>query len=677
MNVKSLISVIAMAITFGACTENQGTGIGIKVENMNDSIAPGTDFYQYACGGWIKNNPLKPEYARFGSFDAVAENNREQLKSLIEELASKDQEPGTVAQKIGDLYNMMMDSVRMNEDGIAPILEDYKAVEALEDRATLLSQFIKNDYDGNGFIFGWGIGADLANSTMNIVSLGQSGLTLGNKDYYVNDDEATVKIREAFKKHIVNVFKLMGDDDEVATRKMNSVMSIETAVAKVNKSRTELRDIESNYHKMSYDDLKNDFTGFPWEEFWEVNGIADLDSVDVGQPEAVKNDIAILNNTDLQQLKDWMQWQLVTNNSSNLGDEMYAENFEFFGKVLSGKKEMQPRWKRAVNVVGSVLGEAVGEMYVKKYFPAENKERMLQLVKNLQVALGERIDAQDWMSDSTKALAKEKLDAFYVKIGYPDKWKDYSKLTIDKSMTLYEASKAITKWALEKEIEEKYNKPVDRDEWHMTPQTVNAYYNPTTNEICFPAGILQYPFFDMSADDAFNYGAIGVVIGHEMTHGFDDQGSQFDKDGNFLNWWTEADKAKFKEKTQAMVDFFDKIEVLPGLFANGSLTQGENIADHGGLEIAFQAFKNATKDNPLPTIDGFTPEQRFFLAYAGVWAQNITEENMRQLTTMDPHSLGEWRVNGALPHIDAWYEAFGITENDPMFIPKDQRVKIW
>ena len=344
---------------------------------------------------------------------------------------------------------------------------------------------------------------------------------------------------------------------------------------------------------------------------------------------------------------------------------------------MSGKQQMQPRWTRSVASVSSILGEAVGQMYVEKYFPAENKERMVQLVKNLQVALAERIDQQDWMSDSTKLMAKEKLNAFRVKIGYPDKWTDYSTLDINPEKTLYELMKDISVWFVKDEVAKNYKKPVDRDKWYMTPQTVNAYYNPTTNEICFPAGILQYPFFDMGADDAFNYGAIGVVIGHEMTHGFDDQGSQFDKEGNFHNWWAAGDDVKFKEHTKVMVDFFNNIEVLPGLHANGELTQGENIADHGGLKIAYTAFKHATKDNPLPTVNGLTPEQRFFIAYAGVWAQNITQEEMRRLTTVDPHALGEWRVNGALPQIDAWYEAFGITEKDPMFIPKDKRVNIW
>lgn len=664
-----------MALTMTAC--QQQLGIGIHLDNMNDSVAPGTDFYQYACGGWIKNNPLKPEYARFGSFDAVAENNREQIRTLIEELAQNQNEPGTLAQKIGDLYAMMMDSVRQNEEGAQPIMADLEAIANLDGRNAIISYMNTQQLRGGRHIISCGIGADMMNSTDNLVEIGQGGLSLGNKDYYVKDDPAMQKIRDAYRKHIVNMFRLVGDTEEVATRKMEAVMAIETRMARGSRSRVELRDPASNYHKMAFTTLKDDYQGFDWDEFFESQLITDLDTLSVGQPEAVKEAIAILNETSEQQLKDWMQWRLLSSAAGSLGDEIYAESFDFNGRVMSGRQEIQPRWKRSVNTVNSILGEAVGELYVNKYFPAENKARMQQLVKNLQVALTERIDQQEWMSDSTKVRAKEKLNAFHVKIGYPDKWRDYSKLVIDPEKNLYELMKDVSEWANRDEVERRYKKPVDNEEWYMTPQTVNAYYNPTTNEICFPAGILQYPFFDMSADDAFNYGAIGVVIGHEMTHGFDDQGSQFDKDGNFNNWWAEGDDKRFKEHTQTMVDFFNGIEVLPGLYANGELTQGENIADHGGLKIAYTAFKNATKDNPLPVVDGLTPEQRFFLAYAGVWAQNITEENIRQLTTTDPHSLGEWRVNGALPQIDAWYEAFNITEDDPMFIPKDKRVNIW
>ena len=666
-------------MTMASCVGTGEQGIGIKLENMNDSVAPGTDFYQYACGGWIKNNPLKPEYSRFGSFDAVAETNREQMKELILSLANEKHEKGSVAQKIGDLYTMLMDSTRQNKDGIKPIEADMKKIADVQTREEALRIMVENGLKGSGELWGCGIGADMMDSKNNIVSMGQSGLSMGQKEYYLSEDDAFKKIREAFKKHVVKMFQLVGDDQATAERKMKSVMAVETRMAKASKSRVELRDPASNYHKMAYADFKKEFAGYDWDQYFHLNFIDDLQTLDVGQPEAVKEAVAILNETDLQILKDWMQWNLLDGNASVLGDEIYLQNFDFYNRTMSGQKEPLPRWKRSVSTVSGVLGEAVGQMYVEKYFPAENKARMEELVKNLQEALAERIDAQEWMSDSTKAYAKDKLASFYVKIGYPNKWKDYSKLTIDPEKTLYENMQAVREWASKKEVEDKYNKPVDRDEWYMTPQTVNAYYNPTTNEICFPAGILQYPFFDMKADDAFNYGAIGVVIGHEMTHGFDDQGRQFDKEGNFRDWWAQGDGDKFKERAQVMSDFFSNIEVLPGLKGNGELTLGENLADHGGLQVAYTAFQNAQKKagKPLGVVNGFTPEQRFFLAYAGVWAQNITEEAIRDLTARDPHSLGEWRVNGALPHIDAWYDAFGITDKDPLFVPKEKRVTIW
>ena len=677
MKLKTYLSTVAMAVTMASCVDGQG--IGIKLENMNDSVAPGTDFYQYACGGWIKNNPLKPEYSRFGSFDAVAETNREQMKELILSLANEKHEKGSVAQKIGDLYTMLMDSTRQNADGIKPIEADLKKIADVQTREEALRLIVENGLKGAGELWGCGIGADMMDSKNNLVSMGQSGLSMGQKEYYLSDDDAFKKIREAFKKHVVKMFQLVGDDQPTAERKMESVMAVETRMAKASKSRVELRDPASNYHKMAYADFKKEFAGYDWDQYFHLNFIDDLQTLDVGQPEAVKEAVAILKETDLQILKDWMQWNLLDGNANVLGDEIFMQNFDFYNRTMSGQQEPLPRWKRSVSTVSGVLGEAVGQMYVEKYFPAENKARMEELVKNLQEALAERIDAQEWMSDSTKAYAKDKLASFYVKIGYPNKWKDYSKLTIDPEKTLYENMQAVREWASKKEVEDKYNKPVDRDEWYMTPQTVNAYYNPTTNEICFPAGILQYPFFDMQADDAFNYGAIGVVIGHEMTHGFDDQGRQFDKDGNFRDWWAAGDGDKFKERAQVMSDFFSKIEVLPGLKGNGELTLGENLADHGGLQVAFTAFQNAQKKaaKPLGEVNGFTPEQRFFLAYAGVWAQNITEEAIRDLTARDPHSLGEWRVNGALPHIDAWYDAFGITEKDPLFVPKEKRVTIW
>lgn len=680
--------MIAMAIAgaagTGCSSQKSGQDIGIRMENL-DTLAsrPGDDFYAYATGGWRKANPLKPEYSRFGSFDAVAETNREQIKELILGLADGKQETGSLAQKIGDLYQACMDSTRQNKEGIDPIRADLQQIEDIATLDEAKRLMTENDLKGAGLLWWMGLGADMMASTQNLVSIGQSGLSMGQKEYYLSDEEMYAKIREAFKKHIVRMFQLTGDDEATAQRKMQSVMDVETRMARVSKSRVELRDPASNYHKMGYDEFKAQYQGYDWDAFFAHNFITGLDTLDVGQPEALKGALDILNGTDLRVLKDWMQWSLLTANASILGDEAEAENFDFFNRTMAGQKEQKPRWKRAVGVVNSVLGEAVGKLYVEKYFPAENKARMEQLVKNLQTALAERIDAQDWMSDSTKAYAKEKLSTFYVKIGYPDKWKDYSALTIDPKNNLYQTMADVRLWATKKEVEEKYHKPVDRDEWHMTPQTVNAYYNPTTNEICFPAGILQYPFFDMAADDAFNYGAIGVVIGHEMTHGFDDQGRQFDKDGNFRDWWAAGDGDKFKARAEVLSNFFSNITVLPGLKANGQLTLGENLADHGGLQVAFAALQNARKqaveagEPDLQTVNGFTPEQRFFLAYAGVWAQNITEESMRDLTTRDPHALAEWRVNGTLPHIDAWYEAFGVKEGDKLFVPKDQRVDIW
>jgi putative endopeptidase len=473
------------------------------------------------------------------------------------------------------------------------------------------------------------------------------------------------------------MFSLTGETEDEAQRKMENIMQLETRMAKAGKSNVELRDPASNYHKMAFADFVAEYSGFDWKSYFDIQGITDIDSLSVGQPEALSEAMAVLKDTPVSVLKDWFQWQILSSAGSLLGDEVYAETFDFSGRVMTGAQQPHPRWKRSVNAVNRILGEAVGQLYVEKYFPPANKERMMEMVRNLQQALGERIDAQEWMSEATKAAAHEKLDAFYIKIGYPDKWRDYSKMNIDPEKSLYENMKEVSKWSVADIVSRRWKKPVDPTEWHMTPQTVNAYYNPTTNEICFPAGILQYPFFDMEADDAFNYGAIGVVIGHEMSHGFDDQGRQFDKDGNFRDWWAEGDADKYNERAQVIKDFFSAIKVLPDLNANGDLCCGENLGDHGGLKFAYAAFKNATKDNPLPVKEGFTPEQRFFLAYAGVWGQNITEAEIRRLTTIDPHSLGEWRVNGALPLLDAWYEAFGITEGDPLFVPEEKRVKIW
>ena len=673
MKIRNLFVIMMVA---SSAMGNAQT-MGIKLENMDRSVQPGTNFYQYACGEWMRKNPLRPEFASYGSFDVVVEENQKRIREIVEGLAAQPQEKGTLGQKIGDIYAMRMDSVRQNKDGVKPVLGDLQRVAAVKSSDELVALINQMNVEGVGFGELWGcyVGADMMESTQNILEISQGGYSI-ERDYYVKDDESNKKILEAYKKHIVKMFQLVGEKPDAAQRKMENILQVETRMAKAGRDHVALRDPASNYHKMAFADFLKEYAGFDWKTYFDVQGLTDIDSLSVGQPEAVKEALAVLKDTPVEMLKDFFQWQILDAAGSMLGDEVYEEVFDFNGRIVTGAKEPRPRWKRSVSAVNGILGEAVGQIYVQKYFPPANKARMEQLIKNLQIALGERIDAQEWMSESTKKAAHEKLDAFYVKVGYPNKWRDYSKMDIDPQKSLYDM-KEVAKWAHADMLSRKWKKPVDRDEWLMNPQTVNAYYNPTTNEICFPAGILQYPFFDMEADDAFNYGAIGVVIGHEMTHGFDDQGRQYDKDGNLKDWWTEADADEFKKRAQVMVDFFSAIEVTPGVFGNGSLTQGENIADHGGLKVAFQAFKNATKDNPLPDKDGYTPEQRFFLAYATVWGQNITEAEIRNRTKSDSHALGKWRVDGALPQIDAWYEAFNIQPSDPMYIEKEKRVNVW
>lgn len=670
------MAVLALAVAAGCDSKKEAVMTsGIDLTNLDTTAVQGADFYQYACGGWMKKHPLTNEYSRFGSFDMLAENNREQLKGLIVEIAAGQNAQGTIGQKIGDIYKLAMDSVKLNADGVTPIQADLEKIASVKDKSEIVPLMAELAHSGVFPYFSFYVGADIMDSKSNLFQLYQGGISLGEKEYYLDNDDVTVNIRNKYKEHIVKMFQLAGFDEAAAKKKMEAVMDIETRIAKASFSAVEQRNPAANYHKMSLDELKKEIPGIDWDAFLNGIGVKGVTELSVSQVDPIKEVEKIINSLPVENQIAYMQWSLIDRAAGYLSDDLVAQNFDFYGKTLSGKQTNQPRWKRAVSTVNGVLGEAVGQMYVEKYFPAAAKERMVQLVKNLQTALGERIRNLEWMGDSTKIKAIEKLNSFYVKVGYPDKWRDYTGLNIEKD-SYWANVKRATEFELDYMLS-KAGKPVDRDEWGMTPQTVNAYYNPTTNEICFPAGILQYPFFDMNADDAFNYGAIGVVIGHEMTHGFDDQGRQFDKDGNLKDWWTAEDAKRFEERAQVMVNFFDTIQVLPGLNANGSLTLGENIADHGGLQVSFQAFKNATKDAPLLVKDGFTPEQRFFLSYAGVWAGNIRDEQIRLQTKSDPHSLGRWRVNGALPQIGAWYDAFGIKEGDPMYLAPEKRVSIW
>ncbi len=680
MKLLRLMSIMTLAAAAAACTTgNKPLASGIDLANMDTTYQPGQSFYMYATGGWQKANPLTAEYSRYGSFDVLQENNNKQLRELIEGVTAQENAPGSVAQKIASLYRSAMDSVNLNEHYWGA-LEEFLLCDGYQSSRDITEQWLRDVWprmqrQGVPGLFGMYISADEKDSKNNLVSIYQGGLTLGQKDYYVDEDPETQRIREAYETYVVALCQHQGFSEKDARRIWADVIRIETRLARASKSMTELRDPEANYNKISYEELKQQFPGIDWDAYFQNIGMEGVREVCLGQPAAIHEVEAVLKEEPVEALQNVYLWHALNMASSYIDDESRAMNFAFYGTAMSGKQEDRPRWKRAVSSVEGALGEALGQLYVERFFPPAAKERMERLVANLQVALGERIAVQDWMSDETKKVAQDKLDAFYVKVGYPNKWKDYSTLEIGDSYL--RNILACNEWEIQEMICTKFNKPVDRDEWYMTPQTVNAYYNPTTNEICFPAGILQPPFFDMEADDAFNYGAIGVVIGHEMTHGFDDQGSQYDKEGNLRRWWSDEDRQRFEERIQVMRAFHDSIEVLPGLHANGSLTLGENMADHGGLMVSFQAFKNATKEAPLPVIDGFTPEQRFFLAYANVWGQNIRDEEIRKRVKSDPHELGKWRVDGQLPHIDAWYDAFGITEQDPMFVPKAERVTIW
>ena len=674
---KKLLATMALATM--TLTTSAQLKSGINLGDLDNSVRPADDFYEYACGGWMKANPLPPAYSRYGSFDRLAEDNNKRINGILKELLENTYPEGSIEQKLSDLYKMAMDSARREKDGLAPAMKDIKALEAAKTKDQLFALQLKWMPYGESQFFSAYIAADEKNAAENILNISQSGLTLGQKDYYLETDEATTKIREAYKKHIVRMFQMFGFSKGAAQKKMKNIMNVETALAKASKSRTELRDPIANYNKMTLQEFEAKYPHFQLERQMNAKGIKSqyIQQLVVGQTEFMEAADKLFAKMSAAEYRDVMEWGVIDGSTGYLNDAVRAANFDFYGKVFSGRKEDHPLWRRSTNQVQGVMGEALGRIYVQKYFPASSKERMKTLVENLRIALGERIAAQDWMDDSTKVNALLKLNTFYVKIGYPDRWTDMSDLKIDAKKSYYENMEECSRFWNAWRIDHTAGKPVDRDDWYMTPQTVNAYYNPTTNEICFPAGILQVPFFDPTADDAFNYGAIGVVIGHEMTHGFDDQGRQYDKDGNMHDWWTESDGKNFTARTDKYAEFFSNIKVLPDLNANGRLTLGENLADHGGLQVAWYAYKNATKRNSLPVIDGLTADQRFFLAYAGVWAGNVTEAEIRNRTKSDPHSLGRWRVNGALPHIDMWYDAFGVKEGDKMFIPKSERLPLW
>lgn len=675
MKKKTFLLGLLLCATGAFAQGNLSSGIDLK--NLDTSVKPGDDFYHYAAGGWLKSHPLDAEHVQNGAFTDLYEQSQKRIQDIILDFASKPQKQGTLGQKIGSLYNLLMDSVRLNREGWRPIKPTLDKIAAIKNRKEY--QLVCAQLDRNGestMMFGIGAGADQKDSEWNLVAVGQGGLGLGERDYYLSDDAQNKRVLEAYKQYLKKLFTLTGADEATAEKKTQAVIAIETEIAKASYDKVKQRDIDANYHKMTYTQLISDFPGIDWGNVFLSSGFPAFDYVDVGQPEPIHAVEKILAETSLDDLKTYAQAKVISGATSKLSDDFRKASFEL-RKAMVGSKQDQPRWKRAVAVVSDRLGEAIGKMYVERYFPESSKKRMLELVHNLQTALAQRIDEATWMGDATKAQAKDKLSNFIVKIGYPDKWKNYDGLQVNDSLSLYENLCNISRWATDDYIAKRVNKKVDKTLWQMTPQTINAYYDPSTNEICFPAAILQPPFFDPNADDAVNYGAIGGVIGHEMSHGFDDQGSQFDKYGNQRNWWTAQDKKNFDARTKVLADWFSSFDVLPGIKVNGKQTLGENIGDNGGLNISFRALQNSMKEHPLAVKDGFTPEQRFFLAWGRVWASNMTDEVVKYLLTVDVHSPNYARVNAALPMIDAWYKAFNVKKGDKMFVPKNKRAHVW
>lgn len=669
---KKTLLMLPLVIAAVSCQQKGEKVPALDTSYMDLSISPKSDFYSYANGNWVKNNPLKPEYARFGSFDKLREDNVERLNALFAEMSKMSPAYGTNDQKIVDLYKQGLDSTRLNSEGATPIAKDLNAIYAAADKQELVKVLADMNKYGSGGFFGVGVDADLMDSDSQVLYMGQGGLGMGDRDYYVAKENA--ELHEKYQQMIEKFFSLCGLDEPA--RRAASALKTEDALAEFSWTSIQNRDYTKLYNPMSTSQIAATFKGFDFALFFKSLGLPEQEKVIVQQPSFFNGFAKLYADTDLETLKDYLAAHLIMDASSYLSDDFYAADFDFFSTAMSGITEQKPRWKRAMSIPNSILGEAVGQMYVKKYFPEENKQKMLEIVGQLQKSLGEHIAALDWMSDKTKEYAEKKLSSFTVKIGYPDKWKDYSSLTVDPKLSYYDNIRSANAWYVADNLS-KLGQKTDKSEWGMTPQTVNAYYNPTTNEICFPAAILQPPFFNIDADDAINYGAIGVVIGHEMTHGFDDQGRLFDAEGNMTNWWTAEDEAKFKEKTAVLVKQYSEVEILPGLHADGQLTLGENIADHGGVSIAYTALHNALGDTLPANIDGFNVDQRFFLGFAHLWAQNATDEEKARLTKLDVHSLAENRVNITVRNFPFFFKAFDIQEGDPMWRPESERVNIW
>jgi predicted metalloendopeptidase len=652
----------------------------LDAKNMDTSVKPQDDFYLYANGGWLKRNPVPPEYARWGSFDELTEKNNDALHKIAEKAANThvDTKTAPEVQKVGDFYASGMDEKTIDAARIRPLEEELKRIDAIKNRADVLKALAHLHTLGVGAFFEFGSGQDEKDSTREIAQAAQGGLGLPDRDYYTKTDEDSKKKRAAYLEHVTKMLTLLGEPASKATDDAKKIMAFETSLAKASRTRVELRDPEKNYNKMTQADLQKLTPDWNWSDYFESINLAELGDINVGQPEFFKAANAAFTSTSIDDWKTYLRWHLINAAAEDLSDDFVNEDFNFKEGVLRGTKEIKPRWKRVVGSTDEALGDALGKLYVADYFPPEAKARALEMINNLKAALADRIKTLDWMDEPTKQQALKKLAAMNVKIGYPDKWRDYSVLKIDRGPYVLNTMRAAN-FEVNRELK-KIGKPVDRTEWGMTPPTVNAYYNANMNEIVFPAGILQPPFFEPKADDAVNYGGMGAVIGHEMTHGFDDQGRQFDASGNLRDWWSPESAAKFKDRSQAVVQQYSEYEPIPGVHINGELTEGENIADIGGVKLAYAALQKALEKNPQARdqkIDGLTPEQRFFLGWAQVWRANQREQDLRLRLNTDPHSPTHYRCNGPISNMSEFAKAFNLPDNCPMIRPADKRVNIW
>ena len=683
---KTILSIATMAVIATGCQHKAQLTSGINADNFDTTARLEDDFYQYACGGWMANNPLDAEHSRYGAFDVLAENALENINGIIDSVSKNENEAGSLADKIAMLYNIGMDSVKLQEQGAAPLMPYLEEINALKTREDIWAEVLKMHRRGNHVLFGVFGEADKDDAKICIAWAYQSGLGLGDRDYYLLDEGNNKNIRKGYVDLMEKEFAMAGYDKmsgKKADKLAQTVMAFETRLAKAMNTKLQNRDPQGTFNRYTVEEAAALTPNILWKNYFETMNIMDgMKSFNIAQPKYFEEVNRVLKDADIETLKAYFAWHEISSAASYLSDDFVNANFEFYGKLMSGREQNRPRWKRVTSTVEGAMGEALGKLYVERFFPAEAKTRMETLVQNLIEALGQRIDMATWMTDATKANAHKKLSTIYVKIGYPNKWRDYSGLEIKDDS--YYANVIRSNEFDMAYMFSKINKPVDKDEWLMTPQTVNAYYNPTTNEICFPAAILQPPFFNMEADEAANYGAIGVVIGHELTHGFDDQGRQYDQDGNLNDWWTEEDAKNFDNNKQTLIEAFNNCVALDDpelgkMNGNGELTLGENIADNGGLHVSYLAMQNAKAKKQVNKneMDGFTPEQRFFLAYAAVWASNIRPAAALQLTQMDVHSLGRNRVNVALPQITEFIEAFGIKEGDGMWLAPEKRVVLW